>query len=80
MYRIIYLDLERGYKSADIHIKAQLQDKLHVLSSHGLRIICVIDLSTNNINLKCTEFDAHANFIKSCFPQDRMAVRAADHS
>lgn len=66
MQRLIYLDLEKGYKSVDINSKRDLQTKQDLLIEQGDHIICVLDIN-NIVRDKCDCFDAHAEFVQACY-------------
>ncbi len=66
MQRLIYLDLEDGYKSVHVNSKRDLQNRYDLLVERGDHIICILD-SKNVIRDKCDCFDAHADFVQACY-------------
>lgn len=66
MHRLIYLDLEYGYKSVDITSKRDLQYKQDLIVESGNHVICTLDIN-NTLGSKCDCFDAHADFVKACY-------------
>ena len=68
MHRIIYLDIDLGYKFADVKNEFNLLSKELKIASHGHQVICVLDSAHQTVIKKCDTFSAHADFINSCYP------------
>ena len=68
MQRIIYLDMEIGYKYADIKNQQELSKKQLEIEKRGYYVVCVLDLASETVIQKCDSFSAHAGFIKNCYP------------
>jgi hypothetical protein len=68
MHRIIYLDIDLGYKFADVKNQLNLLSKELSIAGHGYHVVCVLDLAHEIVVKKCDTFSAHAEFIKSCYP------------
>jgi hypothetical protein len=69
MQRIIYLDIDLGYKATDVKNQYELMNKQIQIRKHGYYIVCVLDLNNEKITQKCDSFPAHASFIKKCYPK-----------
>lgn len=68
MQRIIYLDIDLGYKFADVKTQQNLVNKELKLTRQGHQLICVLNLENGSIVSKGESFQAHAGFVKSCYP------------
>ncbi len=66
MQRLIYLDLETGYKAVDISSKRDLQNKQDLLIERGDHVICILDIN-NIVSSKCDCFEAHVEFVQACY-------------
>jgi hypothetical protein len=69
MQRIIYLDIDLGYKATDVKNQYQLMNKQIEITKHGYYIVCLVDLDNKLITQKSDSFSAHADFIKKCYPE-----------
>lgn len=68
MQRIIYLDIDLGYKATEVKNQYQLINKQMEISRQGYHIVCVLDLDNQTVIQKCDSFSAHADFVKKCYP------------
>jgi hypothetical protein len=69
MERIIYLDIDLGYKCADVKNQQDLVHKQLDIARHGYHTVCVLDLDSESITQLSDSFSAHAGFIKKCYPK-----------
>lgn len=68
MQRIIYLDIDLGYKATNAINQYQLIDKQIEITKRGYCIICVLNIDTGTITQKCDSFSAHIDYIQKCYP------------
>jgi hypothetical protein len=68
MLRIIFLDIDLGYKYADVKNQQELLNKNLKIARHGYYIVCVLHLESETVIKRCNSFSAHSGFIKSCYP------------
>jgi hypothetical protein len=68
MHRIIYFDINLGYKATNAINRYQLMDKQIEIIKRGYSIICVLNLDNRTITQKCDSFSTHAGFIEQCYP------------
>jgi hypothetical protein len=66
MQRLIYLNLETGYRSVDIRSKRDLQNTQDLLIERGDHVICTLDIN-NIVGSKCDCFEAHLEFVQACY-------------
>jgi hypothetical protein len=69
MQRIIYLDIDLGYKATEVENQYHLMNKQIEITKHGYYIVCVLDLENKTIIQKCDSFSSHAGFIEKCYPK-----------
>jgi hypothetical protein len=68
MQRIIYLDIDSGYKATNAINQYQLIDRQIEITKRGYCIVCVLNLDNGTITQKCDSFLAHVDFIEKCYP------------
>jgi hypothetical protein len=76
MHKIIYLDIDLGYKATNAINQYQLFDRQIEITKRGYYIVCVLNLHYETITQKCDSFSDHADFINGIFthPNQMVAV------
>ena len=62
MHRIIYFDMNLGYKGVDIKSQQDLLNKQVKIENQGSRIICILDVDGKTVLMKFESFFEHAGF------------------